>query len=94
MAVTNQQLADLMSTYVKATTAHTEAFITSVDRLIENDNRHHDQFRSRMGDLALAQAAIKSATDQNTEHRKQVVKWVLAVVVVPIGLSVVQLIAN
>ena len=101
MAITNAELAATMKEYVRATEAHTAAFIkatseqntaftTAIDRLIENDNKHHDAFRSRMGDLTLAQAVIRVDCLRNSEFREKIAKYLVAVVLIPVGAAIIS----
>lgn len=92
MAPTNQQLADLMSQIINSTDRHTSAFTTAVEKLIQNDNRHHDEFRSAIQELAKDQALADQLLAQHSENWGRVYKLMAAVVLVPIGLTVIQLI--
>ena len=92
MAITNQQIADFLRESAKRTAEQTAAFSASIERLIENDNRHHEAFRKRIEDLSLAQAAIRAEIQQNSDHRRLVGKWIFAVILIPVGTLIFQLI--
>lgn len=90
--VTNQQIADLLSQAAERAADQTAAFTASVERLIANDNRHHEKFRKRLEDLALAQAVLKADVENNTEFRKGARMLAIGVIVIPVLTTIVQLI--
>lgn len=103
MAPTNQQIADLMSQIIKSTDAHTaafveastkqtDAFIQAVDRLIENDNTHHEAFRRRLEDISLAQVVTNADTKSNTKFRDWASKLIIGVILTPVLLAIVALV--
>jgi hypothetical protein len=103
MGVTNQQIVDWLQQTVKSTEANTAAFVEStnkqtaafteaVERLIQNDNTHHEAFRNRLEDIVVAQAVIKAENKSNSDFRKQVGKYILIVILVPVGTLILNLI--
>ena len=48
MGITNAQIAEMLAKMVASTSENTAAFIAAVEMLIQNDNRHHDEFRAAM----------------------------------------------
>jgi hypothetical protein len=94
MAITNQQIADLVEKVVEIHGETVKILVASIDAAATRDARNHDEFRSATVELAKAVALLQERQNRHAKNWDQLWKVGIVPVLGSVILLVLSLVLN